>query len=143
MPPPSTVSTVRASRFGVTASKSCDGRFDWINNRCRCKVGQAGRQGRSGYPTHLQQTSTFEACRPRKRAQPGAACSAHCQPGSGVPPTHLQDEHAVGVAQDLVGVGVVAVADVGGGDKEGEGVLLLGVQQAALDRGNKKGGRVG
>lgn len=42
---------------------------------------------------------------------------------------YLQDAHAEGVAQDFVGVVVIAVADVGGGHEQREGVLLLGVQQ--------------
>ena len=41
---------------------------------------------------------------------------------------HLQHAHAESVAQDLVGIGVVAVADVGGGDEEREGVLRFGVE---------------
>lgn len=51
---------------------------------------------------------------------------------------HLQDQHAVRVAQDLVGVRVEAVADVGGGDKQGKGVLLLRIQQPALRQGGAR-----
>ena len=47
--------------------------------------------------------------------------------------THLQDAHAVGVPQDLVRLVVVAVADVGGGDEQLEGVVLLQVQGARLN----------
>lgn len=48
--------------------------------------------------------------------------------------SHLEDAHAEGVAEDLVGLGVVAVADGGGRHEELEGVLLLGVQQAPLSQ---------
>lgn len=46
--------------------------------------------------------------------------------------THLEDTHAEGVAQDLVRLVVVAVANVGGGDKEFKGVVLLYVQSSVL-----------
>ena len=46
--------------------------------------------------------------------------------------THLEDAHAVRVAQDLVRVAVVAVPDAGGGHEQREGVLRLRVQQAPL-----------
>ena len=45
---------------------------------------------------------------------------------------HLENTHAKGVAEDLVSIMVEAVADVGGGHEEREGVLLLGVQQPPL-----------
>lgn len=64
-------------------------------------------------------------------------------PGSPAPPvltparpgvvTHLEHAHAEGVAQDLVGLVVVAVADVGGGDEEFKGVILPYVQRPVLD----------
>ena len=44
----------------------------------------------------------------------------------------LQHAHAERVPQDLVRVRVEAVADGGGGHEEGEGVVLLRIQQATL-----------
>ena len=44
----------------------------------------------------------------------------------------LQHTHAECVPQDFVRVRVEAVADGGGGHEEGEGVVLLRVQQATL-----------
>lgn len=46
--------------------------------------------------------------------------------------THLENTHAKGVAQDLVGLIVVAVANVCGSDKEFKGVILLYVQCSIL-----------
>jgi hypothetical protein len=46
--------------------------------------------------------------------------------------THLEDTHAKGIAQDLVGLVVVAVADVCGRYKEFKGVILLYVQGPIL-----------
>lgn len=86
--------------------------------------------------------------RTRKAAQKGfwAADRQPCEPQelplSSNSPSHLQHQHAVRVAQNLVRLRVVAVADVGGGHKQAEGVLLLGVQQAAL-QGGQQGGREG
>ena len=45
---------------------------------------------------------------------------------------HLQDTHPESVSQDFVCVVVVAVSDVSGGNKQGERILLLWVQQPAL-----------
>ena len=36
MPPPATVSTVRASRFGVSASKSCSTSIPYVCPSTRC-----------------------------------------------------------------------------------------------------------
>lgn len=47
--------------------------------------------------------------------------------------THLQDTHTKGVAKYPVRLMVVAVSDVRAGHKHNEGILLGGVQQAALD----------
>lgn len=55
----------------------------------------------------------------RLQAQAGAA-------------THLEDAHAEGVAQDLVGFIVVAVANVCGRHEQFEGVILLYVQCPVL-----------
>jgi hypothetical protein len=46
--------------------------------------------------------------------------------------TYLQHTHPKGVPQNLVSVGIVAIADVGRGHEEGEGVVLLGIQQPPL-----------
>lgn len=43
--------------------------------------------------------------------------------------TYLQHAHAVGATQDVLRLSVVAVADGGGGDEQGKGVLALGVEQ--------------
>lgn len=52
--------------------------------------------------------------------------------GSGFAFTYLQHAHAIGVAQNLLCICVVAVADVCGGYKQGEWVLFLCIQQASL-----------
>ena len=56
----------------------------------------------------------------------------HCSNAVGTlgPQTHLKHAHAKGVPQNAVGVLVEAVSDGGGGDEEGERVLLLRIQQA-------------
>lgn len=46
--------------------------------------------------------------------------------------THLENTHAKRVAQDLVGLAVVAVANVGGSYEELKGVILLYVQRPVL-----------
>lgn len=46
--------------------------------------------------------------------------------------THLEDTHAKGIAQDLVGLIVVAIANVCGCYKELKGVILLYVQRPIL-----------
>lgn len=46
--------------------------------------------------------------------------------------THLQHTHAEGIAQDLVGLIVVAVANVCGCYEEFKGVILLYVQRSIL-----------
>lgn len=46
--------------------------------------------------------------------------------------THLQNTHAKSIAQDLVGLVVVAVANVCGGYEEFKGVILLDVQRPVL-----------
>lgn len=118
-PPPSTVSTVRARRLGVSASKSCGG-----GATRRGHVTKPAASGGGGWcPAALRRNETAAAQR---------GCAAATARAAG---TRLQHQHAVGVAQDLVRLAVVAVPDVGGGHKQGEGVLLLGVQQAALQGG--------
>lgn len=46
--------------------------------------------------------------------------------------SHLQYSHAIRVAEDVLCLIVVAVADVGAGHKKTEGILLLRVQQTTL-----------
>lgn len=93
MPPPSTVSMVLASRFGVTASKSCV----------------------------------------REKSLASPAFDLDQQTNGGVNQAYLQDTHAERVSQDLVGLVVVAVADVGSCDEELKRVVLVQVQRPRFD----------
>ena len=54
----------------------------------------------------------------------------------------MKDAHAVGTAQDLVSLFVVAKADVGGGDEQIKRVILVDVQVSVLSLflwGKRKG----
>lgn len=51
---------------------------------------------------------------------------------SGRGDTHLQDAHPVCVSQDLVGLVVVTVADVGCSDEEFKRVILIQIQRASI-----------
>lgn len=108
IPPPSTVSTVLAKRLGVRASKSCETQkavFVRVNTQ-------------SWSPTFSGIFHSLWCILVLFCSQRGV--------------THLQDAHAEGVAQDLVGLVVVTVADVGRSDEEFKRVILIQVQGASF-----------
>lgn len=56
-----------------------------------------------------------------------------CSPPPVTGVTYLENTHAKGIAQDLVGLIVVAVANVCGSYKELKGIILLYVQRPILN----------
>ena len=61
-------------------------------------------------------------------ARPASCACTHVMPWD----AHLKHAHAKGIAQHFVRIGVVAVSDVRGCDKEREGVLVLSIQEPSL-----------
>lgn len=88
------------------------------------------KSGGRGIRTHL--LSSLYTC---SRGYPGSPSTPQCcAPSCGLGEvTHLENAHAKRVAQDLVGLIVIAVANVGGSYEEFKGVILLYVQRPVLN----------